>query len=152
MGPECVKQPSLSQVPETHQSFFASAKEKLMLGGVSKAGSTSIVAIESSDTGFPLREQCVPECNIPAVSRVARCGQQRRAPTLENKVGRVLSMSLHCEEGHCSGSSLPKRRVAIAITDTKLIALLCEHNSVDLGEHPSRPDSGDLGGMGPFPD
>ena len=39
----------------------------------------------------------------------------------------------------CIDRYLPKRCVSIAITDTKLIALLCEHNSVDLGEHPSRP-------------
>ena len=34
---------------------------------------------------------------------------------------------------------LPKRRIAISITNTKLIALLGEHDSVDLSKHPSRP-------------
>ena len=34
---------------------------------------------------------------------------------------------------------LPERSVTIAITHTKLVALLCEHNSVDLGKHASRP-------------
>ena len=36
----------------SYQSFFASAKEKLVLGGVSKAGGTSIVAAGSINLVF----------------------------------------------------------------------------------------------------
>ena len=100
----------------------------------------------------------------PEKERSQKSEKEWTLKDLENKVGRVLPMCLHCEEGHCSGRSLqvnkmiwrydkkdiffsssnvlynlPKCCVAITITDTKLVALLGEHNSVHLGKHPGRP-------------
>ena len=101
----------------------------------------------------------------PEKARSQKSEKEWTLKDLENKVGRVLPMCLHREEGHCSGRSLqvnkmiwrydkniyliasnvlynlPKCCVAITITDTKLVALLGEHNSVHLGKHPSRPST-----------
>lgn len=98
VGLEGVDELVLSEVPDADLAFLPCGNDELVLRGVDKTRSSSLVAGESLGAGPFARHEGVPERDVLVVMAVAGRGEQAGATALEYEVRCVLAVALKIEE------------------------------------------------------